>query len=235
MKRTTKMLPTGLTDIDNVLGGGFENGSVVEINGGPKSGKSQWCHHLAVANLRTEGTVLWLDSESSFTPTIVRANALRHGLNQDSVLSSIMVRKIVNFVALEDNIDDLEQNVSKHDASLVIIDSLGLFQKYQPELLPMVFDTLRRVALVNDCVVVYTVWWNILHDHLNPTHRLFARYIGPHKREIVLENGTEVTLDIHLGWGGFYEELEHKERFESSVMDEIGVSVFRKQDEVIKE
>lgn len=42
------MITTGSKNLDNILGGGVETGSITEIYGEFRTGKSQICHTLAV-------------------------------------------------------------------------------------------------------------------------------------------------------------------------------------------
>lgn len=41
-------ITTGSTNLDNILGGGMETGSITELYGEFRTGKSQICHTLAV-------------------------------------------------------------------------------------------------------------------------------------------------------------------------------------------
>jgi DNA repair protein RAD51 len=42
-------ISTGSTNLNNILGGGIETGSITELYGEFRTGKSQLCHTLAVA------------------------------------------------------------------------------------------------------------------------------------------------------------------------------------------
>ncbi|MHA2086054.1 MAG: helix-hairpin-helix domain-containing protein, partial [Candidatus Thorarchaeota archaeon] len=98
---TKPRLKSGIPKIDEALLGGFEIGSILEFFGPARGGKTQWVSQLAVmAQLPSEqggleGRVLWLDSESSFKPWIIRANALRFGLDPDIALGNIGRAEII--------------------------------------------------------------------------------------------------------------------------------------------
>ncbi len=48
MRQDTIMVSTGASKLDELLGGGFESGSLTEIYGEFRTGKTQLCHTLAV-------------------------------------------------------------------------------------------------------------------------------------------------------------------------------------------
>jgi DNA repair protein RadB len=56
-------LPSGSPDIDILLGGGFEPGTITQIYGEPASGKSSLCIIFAVACLRSGRSVIFIDTE----------------------------------------------------------------------------------------------------------------------------------------------------------------------------
>lgn len=67
-------LTTGSRDLDKLLGGGMETGSITEIFGEFRSGKTQICHTLAVtcqlpiSQGGGEGKCLYIDTEGTFRP-----------------------------------------------------------------------------------------------------------------------------------------------------------------------
>jgi len=66
----------GMEECDRVLGGGIVPGSLTLVGGDPGIGKStlmlQVCHHVAA----TQGPVLYISGEESFTQTRLRAGRL---------------------------------------------------------------------------------------------------------------------------------------------------------------
>jgi DNA repair protein RAD51 len=77
------MLKTGSEALDRLLGGGIETGSITEIFGEFRTGKSQLCHQLAVACQLPidrgggEGKCIWIDTEGTFRPERLIAIAER--------------------------------------------------------------------------------------------------------------------------------------------------------------
>lgn len=67
-------LTTGSRDLDKLLGGGMETGSITEIFGEFRTGKTQICHTLAVtcqlpiSQGGGEGKCLYIDTEGTFRP-----------------------------------------------------------------------------------------------------------------------------------------------------------------------
>lgn len=78
-----------------MLTGGIETGSVTELVGQFRTGKSQLCHTLAVTcQLPTtmgggEGRAMWIDTEGTFRPTRISAIASRFGMEPEEVLDNI--------------------------------------------------------------------------------------------------------------------------------------------------
>ncbi|WP_174591654.1 DNA repair and recombination protein RadB [Methanocella conradii] len=58
-----KRLPTGSKALDDLLGGGFEAGTISQLFGEPASGKTNICLQLAVNTLRSGKRVIYIDTE----------------------------------------------------------------------------------------------------------------------------------------------------------------------------
>lgn len=96
------MLSTGSKDLDDLLGGGFETGSITELFGEFRTGKSALCHTLAVTcqlpvNMGGgEGKAIYIDTEGCFRPERLVAVAQRFGLNGEDVLDNVAVARCHN-------------------------------------------------------------------------------------------------------------------------------------------
>ncbi|KAI5180890.1 DNA repair protein RAD51 [Nematocida sp. AWRm80] len=92
-------ISTGSTDLDNLLGGGIESGSITEIFGEFRTGKSQICHTLAVSCqlLKTKegsyGKALYIDTENTFRPERIADIATHMGIPIEEALSNIHVAR----------------------------------------------------------------------------------------------------------------------------------------------
>ena len=79
-------LTTGSSDLDKILGGGMETGSMTELFGEFRTGKSQLCHTLAVTCQLPmtqgggEGKALYIDTEGTFRPERLVEIAARWGM-----------------------------------------------------------------------------------------------------------------------------------------------------------
>ncbi|KAL1916659.1 uncharacterized protein VTP21DRAFT_5363 [Calcarisporiella thermophila] len=95
-------ISTGSKELDKLLGGGIETGSITELFGEFRTGKSQLCHSLAVTCQLPvdmgggEGKCLYIDTEGTFRPSRILSIAERFGLNGESVLDNIAYARAYN-------------------------------------------------------------------------------------------------------------------------------------------
>jgi len=96
------MLTTGSKALDKLLGGGIETGSITEIFGEFRTGKTQLCHTLCVTcQLPTaqgggEGKALYIDTEGTFRPERLAAIAERFELSAEDVLDNVAYARAYN-------------------------------------------------------------------------------------------------------------------------------------------
>ena len=89
-------------DLDALLGGGIETGSITEFAGEFRTGKSQICHTLAAACQLPvsmnggEGKCLYIDTEGTFRPERVLAIAERLGLVGEETLENVAYARAYN-------------------------------------------------------------------------------------------------------------------------------------------
>ncbi|KAG0378901.1 MAG: putative DNA repair protein RAD51 [Linnemannia gamsii] len=95
-------ITTGSGELDKLLGGGIETGSITELFGEFRTGKSQICHMLAVTcQLPTamnggEGRCLYIDTEGTFRPERLLSIAERFGLIGEEVLENVAYARAYN-------------------------------------------------------------------------------------------------------------------------------------------
>ncbi|XP_053992587.1 DNA repair protein RAD51 homolog A-like [Hylaeus volcanicus] len=93
---------TGSVQIDKILQGGIETGSLTELFGEFRTGKTQLCYTLAVTcqlpfeQGGAEGKCLWIDTEGTFRPERIRRIAERFKLNSENVLENVVYGKAFN-------------------------------------------------------------------------------------------------------------------------------------------
>jgi DNA repair protein RAD51 len=88
-------LKTGSSAIDQLLAGGIETGSITEIYGEYRTGKTQLCHTLCVTcQLPIKegggaGMAMYIDTEGTFRPERLVKIAERYGLDTEQVLANV--------------------------------------------------------------------------------------------------------------------------------------------------
>lgn len=128
---------TGCKSIDELLGGGFEAGTVTQLYGEAGSGKTNICLQMAVACARNGNSVIIIDSEG-LSPERFLQIAAAHA-SEDEAVERIAGRIILyqpqNFEQQTSCIKEIEKVIrekeSKSAVSLVILDSATLFYRLE--------------------------------------------------------------------------------------------------------
>jgi len=95
-------ITTGSKEFDRLLQGGIETGSITELYGEYRSGKSQLAHTLCVTCQLPldqgggEGKALYIDTEGTFRPQRLIQIAERYGLNGQDVLDNVAFARAYN-------------------------------------------------------------------------------------------------------------------------------------------
>ncbi|KZV25527.1 hypothetical protein F511_26677 [Dorcoceras hygrometricum] len=95
-------LSTGSKELDKILEGGIETGSITELYGEFRSGKTQLCHTLCVTCQLPldqgggEGKAMYIDAEGTFRPQRLVQIADRFGLNATDVLENVAYARAYN-------------------------------------------------------------------------------------------------------------------------------------------
>ncbi len=121
-------LKTGSNAFDNLIGGGFETGAIVECFGEFGSGKTQFGHVLAVnCQKQDESAVaVYIDTENTFRPERIIQLAKGAGIDSDQVLRNIKVARAYNSdhqMLLAEKVEDLIKKQGLN-VRVVIVDSL---------------------------------------------------------------------------------------------------------------
>jgi len=88
-------LTTGAVELDKLLEGGIETGSITEVFGEFRTGKTQLCHTLCVtcqmpvSSGGAEGKAIYIDTEGTFRPEKLTAIAERFGLDPALALENV--------------------------------------------------------------------------------------------------------------------------------------------------
>ena len=128
-----KKLTTGCTSLDDLMRGGLETESITEFYGEFGSGKSQFCHQLAVtAQLPEEegglaGNVLYIDTEQVFRPERCIEMASRFEYFKDNP------KKVLNGIIFADAytsshqmllLESADEIIKDNKVKLIVIDAL---------------------------------------------------------------------------------------------------------------
>jgi len=101
-RKSILTLTTGSVELDKLLEGGIETGSITEVFGEFRTGKTQLCHtlcitcQLPVTSGGAEGKAMYIDTEGSFRPERLKEIAARFGLNPDTALENVAYARAHN-------------------------------------------------------------------------------------------------------------------------------------------
>lgn len=131
IKRSTKILSlsTGSTAVNELLRGGIESGSITELFGEFRTGKTQLCHQLCVtcqlplSQGGGEGKALYIDTEGTFRPSRLVAIAARYGLDGDAVLDNVSFARAFNSEHQMQLLCQASAMMAESRYALVIVDS----------------------------------------------------------------------------------------------------------------
>ena len=196
-KRSKVMKLTSSTSaLDELLGGGFETQSIVEVYGEFGSGKTQVGHQLAVnCILPVEqggygGEVFYIDTEDTFRPERITQMAEGMGLDASEVLERIHVARAYNSAHQMLLVDEIQRMGRSIDVRLIIVDSLtshfraeflgrGMLAARQQKLNRHLKD-LKKLADVYNALVLVTNQVHSKHDALwgDPTKPIGGHIVG---------------------------------------------------------
>lgn len=123
-------LTTGSKQLDTLLGGGIETGSITEVFGEFRTGKSQLCHTLSVTCQLPidmgggEGKCLYIDTEGTFRPNRLVSIAERYGLNPNDCLDNVAYARAYNAEHQLQLLTLASQMMAESRFSLLIVDSI---------------------------------------------------------------------------------------------------------------
>ncbi len=122
-------LSTGSAELDRLLNGGIESGSLTEVFGEFRTGKTQLCHTVAVTcQLPTEngggsGKCMYIDTEGTFRTERLIPIAERLGMDPDEVLENISYARAYNSDHQNALLVQASASMAKEKYSLLIVDS----------------------------------------------------------------------------------------------------------------
>lgn len=123
-------ISTGCKEFDTVLEGGIETGSITEVYGEFRCGKTQLCHTLcvkcqmAVDQGGGEGKAMYIDTEGTFRPERLVQIAEEYGLCGDDVLNNVAYARAHNTQHQSELLMQAAGMMTDARFSLMIVDSV---------------------------------------------------------------------------------------------------------------
>nr|WP_306060099.1 DNA repair and recombination protein RadB [Natronococcus sp. AD5] len=134
-------IPTGCTPVDELLGGGFERGTVTQLYGPPAAGKTNLALSAAVETAVRDETAVYIDTEGvsvdRFQQLLDARVAERDAQSTptdetgdlESVASRIVIEDALDFAEQEEAVRDAEEFARR--ASLIVLDSATGFYRLE--------------------------------------------------------------------------------------------------------
>lgn len=168
----TEYITTGSSELNRILGGGFQTGKLTEVYGPFKSGKTNLAHTIAVTIQlsRKKGglgaAVAYIDTENTFSKEKIKRIAKRFELDPKKVLSQIFHARIYSSDHQSQMIQKAEILCKTRNVRLIVVDSLmalmrteyvgiGMLARRQGVLNNMI-HALSRIAETYNCAILLT-------------------------------------------------------------------------------
>jgi DNA repair protein RadB len=183
---------TGCKSIDELLGGGFESGTVTQLYGEAASGKTNICLQVAIKCAREGKAIIFIDSEGFSPERFLQIARSSTSEDVESIARRIIIYEPRSFEQQTSCINELEtvikEEAGKSGVALVILDSATLF--YRLELdeersvhlkgLANQIANLLELARKYDLAVVITnqVYMDIEKGELLPVAKFTLEYLS---------------------------------------------------------
>jgi len=172
-RRDLKRITTGSNNLDELLGGGIETGSVTELFGEYRTGKTQIAHQICV-NVQLpyeeggiEGGALYIDAEGTFRPERIISMAEAKDLDYNEVLKKIVVGRAYNSDHQMLLAKEALKIIEEKNIKLIIVDSIishfrseyigrGTLAPRQQILNTHIHDLLRLCEMYEEMAVLFT-------------------------------------------------------------------------------
>ncbi|MFX1363385.1 MAG: DNA repair and recombination protein RadA [Promethearchaeota archaeon] len=172
-RKNIARITTGSQELDDLLGGGVETGSVIEFFGEFRTGKTQIMHQLCVnVQLPEEkggigGRALYIDTEGTFRPERIIQMSEALDLDHKEVLKNIVFGRAYNSDHQIVLIKEAANLIKEKNIKVIIVDSLighfrseyigrGTLASRQQTINSHLHDLLRLCDIYADLAVVVT-------------------------------------------------------------------------------
>jgi len=129
-RKNISRITTGSQELDDLLGGGIETGSLIEFFGEFRTGKTQIMHQLSVNVQLTrdqgglEGRALYIDTEGTFRPERIIQMADGLDLDHKKVLKNIIFGRAYNSDHQIILVKEASNLIKEKNIKLIVVDSL---------------------------------------------------------------------------------------------------------------
>ncbi|MFX0001842.1 MAG: DNA repair and recombination protein RadA [Candidatus Hodarchaeota archaeon] len=172
-RKNIARITTGSQELDDLLGGGIETGSVIEFFGEFRTGKTQIMHQLCV-NVQLDeekggidGKALYIDTEGTFRPERIIQMAEGLDLDHKKVLKNIIFGRAYNSDHQVLLIKEAANLIKEQNVKLIVVDSLighfrseyigrGTLANRQQMINSHLHDLLRLCDIYTDLAIVVT-------------------------------------------------------------------------------
>ncbi|WP_435346113.1 DNA repair and recombination protein RadB [Haloarchaeobius sp. HRN-SO-5] len=142
-----EQIPIGYDPLDDLLGGGFERGTVSQVYGPPAAGKTNVALVTAVEAAARGGTVVYVDTEGLSLDRFEQVASARADRSDESIgdiTDRIVVEEALDFAEQEEAVRDVEGFAEQAD--LVVVDSATGFYRLERGEDSTGGDALRKVG-----------------------------------------------------------------------------------------
>lgn len=135
---TDEAISTGCDPVDELLGGGFERGTVTQLYGPPAAGKTNLALSAAVETAVDDGTVVYIDTEGisvdrfqQLLEATVDDGPAQNGADDalEAVASRIVIEDVLDFEEQAEAVRDAEEFAERAD--LIVLDSATGFYRLE--------------------------------------------------------------------------------------------------------
>jgi len=183
-KEKQTRLKTGFRELDKILGGGVQRGSLTLIAGDPGIGKSTLLLQLSGEILRQKLKVFYVSGEES--PEQVKQRAVRLKINQELLFLS------------ETNLELISEQIKDHSPDLLIIDSIQSIYSEMSSSFPGSPSQIRECTALLLQIAKNLNITVILVGHINKEGNIAGPKLLEHMVDTVLyfEGGKDSSLRI---------------------------------------
>jgi len=123
-ERTT----TGVEGLDEIVEGGFPEGSVTMLTGGPGTGKTTFSTQFVHEGLKKGQNCMYISTEER--PNEIKGDAAQFGVDLDKYTSHFRIPYIV---PADDIMDEITQMVTEGNHDRIVLDSLSVLAMFWGE------------------------------------------------------------------------------------------------------